>query len=73
MWGRRLGWAWDQLGRDNAFGAILTKDGKVVDWSQEEFFATGRADALKFIADLQRVAPSAPRGRALDFGCGVGV
>ena len=44
----------------------------MADWSQEEFFATGTAEALKFIADLQRVAPSAPRGRALDFGCGVG-
>jgi len=71
-WQRRLGWAWDRLGRDNALGAILTKDGRVAEWTLEEFLATGRADADKFAADLQRIAPSARRESLLDFGCGVG-
>jgi 2-polyprenyl-3-methyl-5-hydroxy-6-metoxy-1,4-benzoquinol methylase len=69
---RRLGWAWDRLGRDNALGAILTKDGQVTQWTLDDFLASGRADAAKFMASLQRIAPAAPRRRALDFGCGVG-
>jgi hypothetical protein len=24
----RVGWVWDQLAQDNAYGAILTKDGR---------------------------------------------
>jgi SAM-dependent methyltransferase len=69
---RRFGWSWDRLGRENAFGAILTRDGRVADWSVDEFLATGRADVDRFLADLDQIAPGVPRTRALDFGCGVG-
>jgi SAM-dependent methyltransferase len=69
---RRLGWAWDHLARHNALGAILTKDGELAVWNADEFFATGRADVDRFMAQLSRLAPSAPRTSALDFGCGVG-
>jgi ubiquinone/menaquinone biosynthesis C-methylase UbiE len=69
---RSIGWAWDRLGTDNAFGAILTRDGQVADWDPAEFLATGREDAARFVADLARIVPHAGRGRALDFGCGVG-
>ena len=69
---RRFGWAWNQLGEDNALGAILTRDGQVAAWNLEEFLATGRTDVDRFIADLSRLAPSTPRTRAMDFGCGVG-
>ncbi len=61
------------LGRRDPFSAILIP-GAVggVTWDVDAFFATGRDDALRFIADLTRIVPGAGRERALDFGCGVG-
>lgn len=69
---RRFGWAWDELGRDNAFGAILTRENKLADWDLNEFLATGQADVLKFLKDMAGIAPDTPRASVLDFGCGVG-
>jgi trans-aconitate methyltransferase len=69
---RRFGWAWDELGRENALGAILTKDGQVAEWNEAEFLATGRQDVDRFLADMARLAPNVARTRAMDFGCGVG-
>jgi len=64
---------WDTLGARNAYGAILTGEGGAVpEWDADAFFATGRADVERFMADLLRLAPDVPRRRALDFGCGVG-
>jgi SAM-dependent methyltransferase len=71
LW-RRFGASWDRLGQDNAFGAILTKDGKIADWNAGEFWSTGRVDVERFMTELSRLVPDAPRRRALDFGCGVG-
>ena len=68
----RFGHTWDQLGRKNALGAILTVDGKVADWNIGELLATGRIDVGRFMPDLERLSPSTPRTRLLDFGCGVG-
>jgi SAM-dependent methyltransferase len=69
----RFGRSWDLLGKRNSLGAILTGDeGGIREWNLEEFLATGRLDAQRFIADLQRIAPAVSRARALDFGCGVG-
>jgi len=38
---------------------------------RERFFAQGEAHIVQVMDDLRRLAP-APRGKALDFGCGVG-
>ena len=70
---KRLGRHWNALGRDNPYHAILTgPGGEIGPWTVEEFFAMGHADATRFMSDLNRIAPSVPRQRALDFGCGVG-
>jgi ubiquinone/menaquinone biosynthesis C-methylase UbiE len=70
---KRFGRSWDLLGQRNPFGAILTDtDGGIREWNLEEFLATGRTDAQRFITDLERIAPAVSRARALDFGCGVG-
>ena len=69
---RRFGSSWDRLGRENALGAILTRDGRLADWNVDEFLETGRTDAAHFLNELSQVAPETPRTRALDFGCGVG-
>jgi SAM-dependent methyltransferase len=68
----RLGWAWEDLARQNPLGAILTRDGQLSEWNPQEFFATGRADIGRFMATLSRLAPDTARTHALDFGCGVG-
>jgi SAM-dependent methyltransferase len=68
----RVGWVWDQLAQDNAYGAILTKDGQVAEWNLRDFLATGREDIERFLPHLNTLSPDGPRRRALDFGCGVG-
>ena len=68
----RVGWVWEKLAQDNAYGAILTKGGQVAEWNLTEFLATGRQDIDRFLPHLNALAPAAPRQRALDFGCGVG-
>ena len=68
----RVGWVWDQLAQDNAYGAILTKEGRVAEWNLTEFLATGQEDINRFLPHLNALAPTGPRRRALDFGCGVG-
>ena len=64
---------WNGLGQRNPYGAILTgHSGDLRQWDLEKFLETGRADAARFVADLDRIAPSTRRERLLDFGCGVG-
>src|SRR5262249_46843233 len=64
---------WNALGQKNPYGAILTgATGELADWTLDEFLATGRADAARFVASLDRIAPASRRHRLLDFGCGVG-
>jgi SAM-dependent methyltransferase len=70
---RRFDGYWNTLGRRDPFSAILIGGATGgATWDVDAFFATGRADALRFIADLMRIVPGAGRERALDFGCGVG-
>jgi SAM-dependent methyltransferase len=69
---QRFGSTWDQLGRKNPLGAILTVDGKVAEWNIGEFLATGRIDVGRFLPVFERLSPNTPRTRLLDFGCGVG-
>jgi ubiquinone/menaquinone biosynthesis C-methylase UbiE len=69
---RGVGRTWNDLGARNPLGAILTRGGVLPTWTLEEFLATGRADAARFMADLERLAPTTGRRRALDFGCGIG-
>jgi SAM-dependent methyltransferase len=69
----RFGRDWNKFGKKNPYGAILTGTaGELSEWSEDEFFETGRVDAARFVADLARVAPAAARRTAMDFGCGVG-
>ena len=65
---------WNLLARTDPYWAVLTepsKDGNR--WKLDEFFATGRDDVETALARVAAVAPGwSARGRALDFGCGVG-
>ena len=41
-------------------------------WNQQEFFATGEEEVRRVLAFMAGVGVPLPRGRFLDFGCGVG-
>ena len=60
---------WEQLGRDDPMWAVLTER---EEWDEGEFFATGERDVSAAISHLESVGVRIGRGRALDFGCGLG-
>jgi SAM-dependent methyltransferase len=66
---------WNEFGRRNPFGAIVTlthDEGELPEWDRDEFFQTGAREidaVVEYVKSLP-VDPSWRRG--LDFGCGVG-
>ncbi len=64
---------WNELGKDDPFWVVLTdptkKGGK---WDPADFFQTGRDEVKASLAKLASRGTQVRRGRALDFGCGVG-
>lgn len=64
---------WDGLGRVDPLWAVLSdpakRGGK---WDRDEFFAHGDVEVAELEATLSSVSLKLPKGRALDFGCGVG-
>jgi len=60
---------WDAMGRRNPLTAILTTR---LSWDVAEFFETGRREVEGLIRDISGLDAGLDRGRALDFGCGVG-
>jgi SAM-dependent methyltransferase len=64
---------WDVLGKEDPFWAILTAgDKKDNKWDLGEFFASGDREITELMQYLSSVGVECARGRALDFGCGVG-
>ncbi|HET9103443.1 MAG TPA: methyltransferase domain-containing protein [Solirubrobacteraceae bacterium] len=64
---------WNALGHDDPLWAILSLPGKRGGvWDLEEFLATGRRDVEQVLAQLRETGIDVARGRALDFGCGIG-
>ena len=64
---------WDRLGRTDPLWAVLTdpqKRGRK--WDVGEFFQIGEEEVAFVLAHLATLGVRLPRGRALDFGCGVG-
>jgi len=66
---RELQRNWDEMGRRNPFTAVLTTK---LRWDVDEFFETGRREIECLIRELGTLDAGFARGRALDFGCGVG-
>ncbi len=53
--------------------AIITRPGmEGGKWDKESFFETGRKEINRTIRYLQLKSIQIPKGRALDFGCGIG-
>lgn len=64
---------WETLGRADPLWAVYVAPGtERGGWDIDAFLATGRAEIDRVLARLDSLAPSVPRGRVLDFGCGVG-
>ena len=64
---------WELFARTDPLWAILTDSSKRGNrWSAEEFFATGRDDVALVLEQLAEAHVAVNRGRALDFGCGIG-
>lgn len=65
--------SWESFGHTDPLWAILVdpqrKDGG---WEVDEFFASGRADVAWLLDSAAAAGAPIPRGRCLDFGCGVG-
>lgn len=70
---RDVGLNWDEFGKQDPLWAILTDPRyRGNRWDPREFFETGRTQVRNVMADLERLGVKVKRGRALDFGCGVG-
>src|SRR3954470_22090154 len=64
---------WNELAQLDPEWAILTTPGKRFGgWDTDEFFATGTAEARAFMTRVVELGLPEERGRALDFGCGLG-
>lgn len=64
---------WNELAQLDPHWAILTSPGKRFGrWDGDEFFATGTVEADAFMRRVDELGLPQQRGRALDFGCGLG-
>ena len=69
----RLARNWENLAKQDPMWAILTDESrKGGRWDPEEFFATGRSTVEWLGSWLHLHGVPVPKGRALDFGCGLG-
>lgn len=64
---------YEKLGRDDPLYAVLSrKELRHNKWDPAEFFATGTREIQDILQYVDGLGLSLRRGRALDFGCGVG-
>lgn len=64
---------YEKLGREDPFYAVLTSERfRHNRWDVQEFFATGEREVTEVFDYISQANLVVHRGRALDFGCGVG-
>jgi ubiquinone/menaquinone biosynthesis C-methylase UbiE len=64
---------WQELGRKDPLWAVLTTESQRGGrWDVDAFLATGLREIEAALAYVGSLGLDPPRGRALDFGCGVG-
>jgi 2-polyprenyl-3-methyl-5-hydroxy-6-metoxy-1,4-benzoquinol methylase len=65
--------AFEEFGReDPMFAALSRSECRGGKWDADEFFENGRAEIAAVLAYVDRLGVPLARGRALDFGCGIG-
>jgi SAM-dependent methyltransferase len=69
----RLSEDWNELAEEDALWAVLAEPGKQGRrWDVQEFLATGEREVAEVLASAKKLRLPEGRGKALDFGCGVG-
>ena len=67
---------WSKLGEEDPYWSVLTLDdyrsGVIDEALKETFFATGAESARAIEVFAERAGVAAPKGRCVEFGCGVG-
>jgi ubiquinone/menaquinone biosynthesis C-methylase UbiE len=64
---------YEEYGNEDPLYAILSrKDAKDNKWDVAEFFASGRQEIAAAMNHLAKLGVQVEKGRAMDFGCGVG-
>jgi SAM-dependent methyltransferase len=66
---------WEQWGAQDPYFAVVTKrefHADVLESNKARFFASGQIDIDLALGYVEKLYGQIPRGRALDFGCGVG-
>lgn len=64
---------YEEYGKEDPFYAILSRNGAQDNrWDVEEFFASGREEIADAMNHLAKLGVDVNKGRAMDFGCGVG-
>ncbi len=64
---------WNEFGKRDPLWAILTDESKRNGkWDPVEFFVSGEREISKVLQHAAGLKPAFARGKALDFGCGVG-
>lgn len=64
---------WNQFGAKDPLWAILTEDSKINNqWDEKEFFHRGEHQIAALMRQIQHLSITINKGKALDFGCGVG-
>ena len=64
---------WEELGKKDAYWAVLTNPSKINNkWDLEEFYESGRNWVNAIFKALNLEEHLAEKGHALDFGCGPG-
>jgi SAM-dependent methyltransferase len=65
--------SWAEIGKIDPLWAVLTDPSKKNNrWDPQEFFATGEDEIACLMDHVATLPVSLRRGRALDFGCGIG-
>ena len=69
----RIRTSWEAFGKYDPLWAIVSvPDKRGNRWDLQEFFANGAIEIQHVVNALAAAGITLPRGRALDFGCGVG-
>ena len=64
---------YEDYGKEDPLYAVLSrKDAKDNKWDVNEFFASGREEIAEAMGHLSKLGVNVNKGRAMDFGCGVG-
>jgi SAM-dependent methyltransferase len=63
---------WNELARKNPVASMLASDLKAKITNVDELFASGEREIHSLMLEIERLGINIPRGKVVDFGCGLG-